>query len=34
MVKKRKAKLCYMDKDSSNIYIKTDNIYKDIGKDI
>ena len=29
-----KAKLCYMDTDSFIIYIKTDDIYKDIAEDI
>ena len=27
-----KAKLCYMDTDSFIVYIKTDDIYKDIAK--
>ena len=27
-----KAKLCYMDTDSSIVYIKTDDTYKDIAK--
>ena len=29
-----KAKLCYMDTNSSIVYIKTDDIYKDIGEDV
>ena len=29
-----KAKLCYVDTDSFIIYIKTDDIYKDIAKDV
>ena len=29
-----KAKLCYMDTDSLIVYIKTDDIYKDIVEDI
>ena len=29
-----KAKLCYMDTDSLIVYIKTDDIYKDIAEDI
>ena len=29
-----KSKLCYMDTDSFIIYIKTDDIYKDIAKDV
>ena len=29
-----KAKLCYMDTDSFIIYVKTDDIYKDIAEDI
>ena len=29
-----KAKLCYMDTDSFIIYIKTEDIYSDIAKDI
>ena len=29
-----KAKLCYMDTDSFIVYIKTDDIYKDIAKDV
>ena len=28
------AKLCYMDTDSSIVYVKTDGIYKDITEDI
>ena len=28
-----KAKLCYMDTDSFIVYIKTDDIYKDIAED-
>ena len=28
-----KAILCYMDTDSVHVYIKTDDIYKDIAKD-
>ena len=27
-----KVKLCYMDTDSSTVYIKTDDIYKDIAE--
>ena len=30
----KKAKLCYMDTDSFIVYIKTDDIYKDIAKDV
>ena len=30
----QKAKLCYMDTDSFIVYIKTDDTYKDIAKDI
>ena len=30
----KKAKLCYMDTDSSIVYIKTDDIYKDIAEDV
>ena len=29
-----KANLCYMDKYSFTVYIKTDDIYKDIGEDV
>ena len=29
-----KTKLCYMDTDSLIVYIKTDDIYKDIGEDV
>ena len=29
-----KAKLCFMDTDSSIVYIKTDDIYKDIAEDV
>ena len=29
-----KSKLCYMDRDSFIVYIKTDDIYKDIAEDI
>ena len=29
-----KAKLCYMDTDSSIVYIKTNDIYKDIADDV
>ena len=29
-----KSKLCYMDRDSFIVYIKTDHIYKDIAKDV
>ena len=29
-----KAKLCYMDTESFILYIKTDNIYKDIAEDV
>ena len=29
-----KAKLCYMDADSFIVYIKTDNIYKNITEDV
>ena len=29
-----KTKLCYMDTDSFIVYIKTDNIYKDIAEDV
>ena len=29
-----KAKLCYMDIDSFIVYIKTDDIYKDIAEDV
>ena len=29
-----KAKLCYMDTDSFIVYIKPDNIYKDIAEDV
>ena len=30
----KKAKLCYMDTNSFIVYIKTDDIYKDIAEDI
>ena len=30
----KKAKLCYMDTDSFIVYIKTDNIYKNITEDV
>ena len=30
----KKAKLCYMDTDSFIVYIKTDDTYKDIAKDV
>ena len=30
----KKAKLCYMDTDSFIVYIKTDDIYKNIAKDV
>ena len=30
----QKSKLCYMDTDSFIVYIKTDDIYKDIPKDV
>ena len=30
----KKAKLCYMDTDSSILYIKTDDIYKDIAEEV
>ena len=30
----RKAKLCYMDTDSFIVHVKTDDIYKDIAKDV
>ena len=29
-----KTKLCFMDKDSFIVYIKTDDIYKDIAEDV
>ena len=29
-----KSKLCYMDRDSFIVYIKTDDIYKDIAEDV
>ena len=29
-----KTKLCFMDTDSSIVYIKTDDIYKDIAEDV
>ena len=29
-----KVKLCYMDTDSFIVYVKTDDIYKDIPKDV
>ena len=29
-----KAKLCYMDTDSLIVYVKTDDIYKDIAEDV
>ena len=31
---KEKAKLCYVDKDSFIIYIKTEDVYVDITKDV
>ena len=31
---KKKAKLCYMDRDSSLVYIKTEDICSDISKDV
>ena len=30
----KKPKLCYMDTDSFNVYIKTDDIYKDVTEDV
>ena len=30
----KKTKLCYMDRDSFNVYIKTDNIYQHITEDV
>ena len=30
----KKAKLCYMDTDSFIVYVKTDDIYKDIREDV
>ena len=30
----KKAKLCYMDTDGFIVYIKTDDIYKDIAEDV
>ena len=30
----KKAKLCYMDTDSFVVYIKADDIYKDIAEDV
>ena len=30
----KKAKLCHMDADSFTVYIKTDDIYKDIAEDV
>ena len=30
----KQAKLCYMDTDSFIVYIKTDDIYKDIAEDV
>ena len=30
----KKVKLCYMDTDSFIVYIKTDDTYKDIAKDV
>ena len=30
----KKAKLCYMDTDSFIVYIKTDDIYKDLAEDV
>ena len=30
----QKSQLCYMDTDSFIVYIKTDDIYKDIPKDV
>ena len=29
-----KAKLCYMDTDSFIVYVKTDDVYKDIAEDV
>ena len=31
---REKAKLCYMDTDSFIVFIKTEDIYKDIGEDV
>ena len=31
---KKKAKLCYLDRDSSLVYIKTEDICSDISKDV
>ena len=31
---KEKSKICYMDTDSFTVYIKTDDIYKDLAEDI
>ena len=33
-MEKKKAKLCYMDKDSFIVYIKTEDIYSEIAKDV
>ena len=30
----KNSKLCYMDTDSFNVYVKTDHIYKDIREDV
>ena len=30
----KKTKLCYVDTDSFNVYIKTDDIYKDLAEDV
>ena len=30
----RKAKMCYMNTDSFTVYIKTDDVYKDIAEDV
>ena len=30
----KKAKLCYLDKNSFIVYIKTEDIYSDISKDV
>ena len=30
----KKPKLCYVDTDSFNVYIKTDDIYKDLAEDV
>ena len=34
MVNGKNAKFCYMDKDSVIVHVKTDDIYKDIAKDV